>query len=180
MAKPRRRSKRVLLQLFIVIIVIAVLLIAAWFILGQNMLAQRQKATAPEQLGDLQLIGSYERFGAPVQISELLGDDIEIVRAYTAVYIGGNKRVIIWIGTAESSEAAAELVERMSQGVEKGGSGFETLQQLNIAGCKVVMVNGTSGEHFFYESSKQSKRIVWVTIEASDTLSILEQAVKSF
>ncbi len=173
---PKKRRRLVLLQLFIV----AVLLAVVWFSFGQNVLNPRKQLGVPERLGDMQLVGSVEGSEALAQIGKLHGTDIELVNAYTAVYVHSNKRVIIWVGRAESRDAAAGLTKRMIESIEKGGSGFNNLQRLTIAGHEVFRVDGPGGEHFFYTSREQRERVVWLNVEATDALPILEQVVKNF
>ncbi len=173
---PKKRRSLVLLQIFIV----AVLLAAVWFSFGQNVLVPQKQTGVPEQLGDLQLVGSVEGSEALAQIRKLHGTDIELVSAYIVEYVHGNERASVWIGRAESRDAAAELTRRMVGGIEKGGSGFSHLQRLSITGHEAFRVDGPGGEHFFYISREQPERVVWVTIEAADALPILEQVVKTF
>lgn len=175
-SKRKKRRRLVLFQLFIVVGVLAVV----WFSFGQNVLAPQKQLGAPEQLGTLELIGTIEGSEALAQIRRLHGTDIELVSAYIAEYVDGNKRVTVWVGRTESSQAGAELTKRMFQAIERGGSGFGNLQQLEIADHKVFRVDGPGGEHFFYNSRELREEVVWLTIEAADTLPILEQAVETF
>ncbi len=151
-----------------------------WFSFGQNVLAPQKQTGVPEQLGTLELIGSVEGSEALAQIGRLHGTDIKLVSAYIAEYAHGNERVTVWVGKAESSNAGAELIKRMLQAIEKGGSGFTNLQRLTIAGHEVFRVDGPGGEHFFYNSREQQDRVVWLTVEVADALPILEQALKNF
>ncbi len=170
-----------LFQLFLVV----GLLVAVWFSFGQNVLAPQKQLGVPEQLGDLHLVSSVEGSEALAQIKELHGTDIELLSAYIAEYAHsspyhGNVRVAVWVGITESRGAAAELTRRMIDGIEKGDSGFSNLKRLTIAGHEVFRVDGHGGEHFFYTSSEQQERVIWLTVEAADALPILEQVVKTF
>lgn len=152
-----------------------------WFSFGQNVLSpQKQLGMVPEQLGTLELIGSIEGSEALSRIGKLHGTDIKLVDAYIAEYAHGNERVTVWVGITESSDAATGLTRRMLQGIERGGSGFSNLQRLSIADHEVFRVDGPGGEHFFYISKEQRELVVWLTIEAADTLPILEQALNNF
>ncbi len=181
MSKGKNRRGLVLLQLFIVVGFLA----AVWFSFGQNVLAPQRQMGMPEQLGDLQLVGSVEGSEALAQIRKLHGTDVELASAYIAEYAHsspyhGKVKVTVWVGRAESRDAAAGLTRRMMEGLEKGGSGFSNLQRLTIADHEVFQVDGAGGEHFFYTSREQRERVVWLTIEAADALPILEQVVKAF
>ena len=175
---PRTKKRRglVLLQLFIVAGVLA----AVWFSFGQNVLPPRKQLNVPERLGTLELIGTIEGSEAMTRISRLHGTDIKLASAYIVEYVHGRERGTVWVGKAESRDAAAELTKRMIEGIEKGGSGFGNLQRLTITGYEVFRVDGPGGEYFFYNSREQRERVVWLTIEAADALPILEQALKNF
>lgn len=179
---PRTKKRRglILLQLFIV----TALLAAVWFSFGQNVLAPQKQEGVPRQWGDLQLVDSVEGSQAIAQINKLHGTGIELVSAYIAEYAHSspyhNVRVTVWVGSAESGDAAAELIGKMIEGIERGGSGFSNLERLSIADHEVFRVDGPGGEHFFYLSGERGETVVWLSIEAADTLPILEQAVKTF
>lgn len=134
----------------------------------------------PERLGTLQLIGVTEGSEAMAQVNRLHGTNIKLVSAYIAEYGHGNERVTVWVGRAESRDAATELTGRMVDAIEKGGAGFNNLQRLTIAGHQVFQVDGPGGEHFFYSSREQPERVIWLIVEAVDALPILEQALKNF
>ncbi|MBI4186367.1 MAG: hypothetical protein HY530_02530 [Chloroflexi bacterium] len=172
--KKRRRSA--LWQLLIA----AALLAVIWLSFGQNVLAPARQSKAPEQLGVLELVSTVEGPEAMSQVNRLHGVNINLVDAYIAEYAHGNERASAWVGRAESSHHAAELIQRMFQGIKDGNSTFGSPQQLSISGHDVFQVDGPGGQHFFYNSVKSGENVVWLTIEADDALSIVETALKSF
>ncbi len=175
---PRRKKRRglVLFQLFIVI----GFLVLLWFSFGQNVLAPQKQTGVPEHLGTLELIGTIEDSEAMARIGRLHGTDINLTSAYIAEYVHNNERVTIWVGSAETSDSAAELIMRMAEAIAKGNPGFSNLQRLSVADHEVFQVEGPGGKHFFYQSQKPRERIVWLTMEAINTMLILEQVVKTF
>ncbi|MBI2305053.1 MAG: hypothetical protein HYU86_09970 [Chloroflexi bacterium] len=183
-ARKKRRSG---LSLFQVLLAVGFLSFA-WFSFGQNVLAPPEQLRVPERLGTMELIRKVEGSEAMAQITKLHGVNIELETAYIADYAQGQDRVTAWVGRAESKDAALELLKRMSSGIERGGSGFGNLQRLTVAGQEVFQAQGPDGKHFFYNPQKQSPygsweprdEVVWLTIEASDAMPIVEQAVKAF
>lgn len=175
-SKRKKRRRLVLLRLFIVVGVLAVV----WLSFGQNVLAPQKQTGVPEHLGTLELIGTIEDSEAMARIGRLHGTDINLASAYIAEYVHNNERVIVWVGRAESRDAATELTSKMVDAIEKGSSGFNNLQRLTIADHEVFQVDSPGGEHFFYNSREPRERVVWLTIEAADALPILEQVVKTF
>ncbi len=151
-----------------------------WFSFGQNVLSPQKQSSVPEQLQTLELVRTIEGGEAMGSISRLHGTEINLVSAYVAEYAYGNERVTVWVGEAENSKDRAELTKRMIQAIEKGVPSFSNLQQLTIAGHEVFQVNGPGGEHFFYNSRETEENVVWLTIEAADTLPILKEALKTF
>ena len=180
MSKEKKRPGTILFQLLIVIAFLALI----WFSFGQNVLAPQKQAAVPERLGTLELVSSNEGSEAIGQISKLHGTDITLVEAYIARYARSNEEVTVWVGRAENSDDAAELIKRMADGIASGNSGFSNLKRLSITqgyhNYEVFQVDGPGGKHFFYHSREPRERVVWLSIEASDTMPILEQAIKTF
>jgi hypothetical protein len=133
----------------------------------------------------LRLTGSVDGEEAMGQVNKLHGVDIELVSAYIAHYAGGNEGATVWVGTAENRLAASALLDKMLEGITASGkSGFSNLRKLNLAQAyttaEIYQVDGPGGEHFFYLSGKTAERVVWLTVEASDSLSIIEQAIETY
>jgi hypothetical protein len=175
-SKREKRRGMLIFQLFFVSGFLALM----WFGFGQNVLAPRERLDAPERLGSLGLVGGTEGPEALAQIGRLHGTDINLVDAFIAEYAHTDERLTVWVGRAESGDAAADLTKKMIEGIERGGSGFGSLQRLTIAGYEVFQVDGPGGRHFFYNSREPRERVVWLTIEAGDAMPLLEQAVKTF
>jgi hypothetical protein len=173
----RKRWPRVMV---IQMSIVAGFLALVWFSFGQNVLDPQAQLVVPQQLGTLELIGSVEGSQALEQVTRLHGTDIDLQNAYIAEYARGNERATVWVGTAGSEEAAAELTRRMVEGIKKGGSGFSNLQRLAFGGLDVYRVKGPGGEHFFYVSRKLRKNVVWLTVDAVDATSLVERAVNIY
>ncbi len=179
-AKRRRHSSGVF-YLFIAI----GLVVAIGLSFGLNVLVPRMQRDAPEQLGNLELIGTVRSAEAMAQINRLHGLDINLVDAFVATYTHkspyhGNSQATIWVGRAKNTEAASRLTQRMVDSINEGGSAFNNLQRLTVADLEVFQIDGSGGRHFFYNSQKQREAVVWLTIEADDPLPILKETVKIF
>lgn len=155
-----------------------------WFSFGQNVLAPRAQSGVPKQWGEMVLASSTGGSEALTQINKLHGTNIELVSAYIAEYAHSspyhNVRATVWVGKAENPAAAAELVKRMQEAIGKGGTPFTNLQRLTLGGNEVFQVSGSGGEHFFYNSNKTEGQVVWLTIQAPDAISIMEEAMDTF
>ena len=175
---PRRKKRRRLLLVQLLIVIGFMILL--WFSFGQNVLSPEKQEGVPEQLGRLELVSSIVGSDALSQINSLHGTNINLVTAYIASYARSNERVTIWVGYAETSDSASELITIMIDGIADGNPVFSNLQQLTVAGHEVFQIEGVGGEHFFYQSEKPRESVVWLSIEAADSMPILEQAVKIF
>ena len=83
----------------------------------------------------------------------------------------------MWVGKTVGNDAAGELMSMMVSGIARGGSGFGNLQEIMVGEQAVLKVDGPGGQHFFYQ---QSSKVVWLTIESDDVMSILKLAIKVF
>jgi len=152
---------------------------------GLNVLQPRTQHEAPERLGDLELVDAVTGAEAIVQVNKLHGLDIKLTGALIAEYAHispyhGDSRATVWVGRAENAAAADGLTRRMVESIGKGGAPFSNPRRITLGGYEVFQVDGPGGSHFFYHSGKQSEAVIWLSIEASEPLPVLEQAVRTF
>lgn len=181
MSKSASRRRMLLLQ---VVIVVAFLALAA-LSFGRDVLSPSKQGGMPERIGNLELVSTVAGAQALAQIDRLHGTDIKLVTAYIAEYVYDRyerQHATVWVGVAESGEAAAQLLSRMIEGIARGDSGFANLKKVAVAGQDIFQVDGPEGKHFFYQPREGAERVIWVSIEAADASirPILEQAVKVF
>jgi hypothetical protein len=176
MAKKKKRPGLYIFQILVVIGILTLL----WSSFGQSVLEPQQQALVPARLGDLELTSAVEGASALTQVSQLHGTDITLTAAYIAEYASDNERVTVWMGQAETESDAAGLNAMMLVAIANGNSPFSNPSPLSVAGHEVFQVDSASGRHFFYQSREDAKSVIWLEIEAFDTLSMLEQAVTIF
>ncbi|MFC2020989.1 hypothetical protein ACFLU1_04260 [Chloroflexota bacterium] len=135
----------------------------------------------------MKLANFAEGSQALAMINKLHSVGIELESVYIAdysndfnPYSNNNGQVTVWVGTAASSNAAAELLEGMVAGIADGNQGFSNLQKLTVFGYDFYQVDGIGSKHFFYQSRKSGEKVVWLTVHAANELSILEQAIDIF
>ncbi|MDP2743594.1 MAG: hypothetical protein Q8P00_00820 [Dehalococcoidia bacterium] len=167
-----------------VVIVVAFLALAA-FSFGRDVLSPSKQGGMPERIGNLELVSTVAGAQALAQIDRLHGTDIKLVTAFIAEYVYDRyerQHATVWVGVAESDQAAAQLLTRMLDGITRGGSGFGNLQKVTVGGQEISQVDGPDGKHFFYQPREGADRVIWLSIEAADASvrPILEQAVKVF
>ncbi|MDP2659848.1 MAG: hypothetical protein Q8R28_03875, partial [Dehalococcoidia bacterium] len=168
-------------QTLVQLLVAVSLLALVWLSFGQNVLSPPEPVGAPEQFGGLRLTSSTTGPEALSRVNRLHGTEINLVSAYVAEYaLSYQQGVTAWVGQAASPHAAAELLELMVAGISRGSTGFSGLQSLSVSGQTVFQVSGPGGEHYFYLAPEPGSRVIWLTITADDSRSILEQAVKTF
>ncbi len=173
-----RKRRLVLFQ----VVMFAALLGLVWYGFGQYVLAPAKSSGIPQYLGSLKIASHVEGTEAQTQINRLHGTGISLQSAFIADYKGeyGGVHVQVWAGSAGSEAAATDLINRMVNGINRGGTGFTNLRQVKVAGHEVWQVDGKGGQFFFYISLEPGDRVVWLTIEGSDSASLLESAVRVF
>ena len=166
-------------------LIAAGLVIAVVLSFGGNILVPRLQKEAPERLGDLELIGAFTGAEAITRVNQLHGLDVSLSGALIAAYTHsspyhGNSRATVWVGRVASAEVAAGLTQRMAQSIAEGSSPFNNLRTITVGGLAVFQVDGPGGKHYFYRSKKEPESVVWLNIEASDPIPVLEEATKTF
>lgn len=178
--KKKKRSATFLFQLGLVIVVLALI----WFSFGQNVLSPENQDGIPQRLGELELVSSVSGEQAIQQLGQLHGTGIELVDAYIAGYSRDGKEATIWIGETATSDNAVELLDRMVKGIADGNSTFGNLRRITVTqnyhSHEVFQVDGAGGRHFFFISRELGTRLVWLTVQADDAMSILEETINTF
>ncbi len=163
-------------------VMLIALLGLVWSGFSRYVLAPQQSSTVPQYLGTLKLVSHEEGPEALADINRLHGTEISLKDAFIADYAApyGGKHMMVWVGEAGSRAAAEDLIDRMVKGISKGGSGFTNPRQVQVAGQEIWRADGPNGNFFFYISKEPADRVVWLTIEAEDSSSLLESALKVF
>lgn len=163
------------------------LLAAVWFSFQKNVLAPVSRPGVPGILAGMKLRSVTEGEEAMARVNQLHGTGIELSDAFIAeysydfnAYQTNNDHVTVWVGEAESGEAAKQLTERMIRGIEKGTSVFGKPELITTAGQEVYQVRGPGGEHFFYISKKNAKQVIWAIISSSNPSTFLNAIVAGF
>ncbi|MEE8174085.1 MAG: hypothetical protein V3T71_02055, partial [Dehalococcoidia bacterium] len=99
-----------------------------------------------------------------------------MVDGYIAQYRADGDSAMVWVGQAESSSAAKELLERMTERIADGNESFRNLEEMVIGGKEVYSVLGGGERHYYYRSSD---RVIWLSIGASEPLALAEEAVET-
>lgn len=177
--KIRREKRR--LPLFQVIIFVAVLGLVAYGF-GRYVLAPPESSTAPQYVGLLKLTSLVEGTEALSQINKLHGTSISLENAFIAEYQPpyAGEHLMVWVGEAGSEAAAEALINRMVEGIKRGGAGYSNPRQVQVAGHDIWQTDGTGGNFYFYKSPAHGNRVVWLTIEGKGGAALLELAVKTF
>ncbi|MFH0941981.1 MAG: hypothetical protein V1823_03030 [Chloroflexota bacterium] len=178
--KEIRAGKR-RLRLFQVVIFVAVLGLVGYGF-GKYVLAPPESSAVPQYVGSLKLTSLVEGTEARSQINRLHGTSISLENAFIAEYEPpyGGEHLMVWVGEAGSEAAAVDLINRMVEGINRGGAGFSNPRQVPVAGHDVWQADGAGGNFFFYKSLEPGDRVVWLTIKASNSAALLERAVREF
>ncbi|MBI2916965.1 MAG: hypothetical protein HYY01_03140 [Chloroflexi bacterium] len=170
--RPRPRRRGVL-----VLVVVLVLAFLAMFVYAFQSTVLVRRAGIPEKVGELELVSKVEGEAAIAQVGRLHGTDIALKDAYIAKYAHSGLQLTAWVGKAEDTTAAAELLRRMVEGINRGGSPFSNLRQQRIEDQGVYQVDGPGGRHYFYASDN---KVIWLTLEGTGYQTLLPIAVSAF
>lgn len=179
-------KKKPLFPLLFQLILVAGFLGLATFSFGQNVLSWQKPADVPASLGKMEMVSNFKGSEALAQVNKLHGADIRLAEAsilqyaHKDPYHNENEKVTVWIGKAETAAAASELLERMTSGILKGGSGFRNLQKLSVGGQEILKVDGPGGNHYFYIPKSSQDKVIWLAIQNAKDNAVLEMAVKAF
>ena len=131
-------------------------------------------------LGTLQLVGKVQGEEALREIDQLHGLGVEMEDAYVVRYVRGSEKGTVWVGITSGSAAAADLTERMRAAIEDGSDAFGDVREVTVAGQDVFSVKGPGGDHFFYQSQRSTREVVWIQTNAADVLAFVRDAVKEY
>ncbi|MBI2832461.1 MAG: hypothetical protein HYX79_09410 [Chloroflexi bacterium] len=174
--KPRRRRR---LMLSIQLLLVAGFVLGLWFSFKGEVLDQRP---APARLGDLKLVHEVKGDEALSEVNKLHGTEIKLVSAAIEHYANDNEssRAIVYVGTAGNTGAAQQLTAMMTDAIKKGRTPFSNVRRAALPEHEVFQVDGPGGMHFYYSSMQVPGSVVWITVEAKNALSILEEAMDTF
>jgi hypothetical protein len=182
--KKTRKGKAAALQLGIVGVI--VILIGISFLV--KVLAPPTPSGVPGVLADMKLGSFVGGTQALAQVNQLHGTSIDLADAYVAVYShdfnpyhSDRARVTAWVGTAKTGDAASALLGRMVAGMSNNNTPFTKPQLVRVGSYSIYQASGLNGEHFFYQSPNDGKKVVWLTVEeAGNTMFLVEQALDEF
>ncbi len=175
-SKKKNRRGPAVVQIVVAVAIVAIVVTS----FGLNLAGPGEQSGIPQSLGSLELIGTVEGPEATSRVDGLHGIGMELSDAYIVEYVRGKERGTVWVGETATSAAAAELVDRMVRAIEGGGSGFGNVRGVPTAGEGVFQLDGPGGDHFFYQSRRTGREVIWLTVSAADPLSILEAALDDF
>lgn len=106
----------------------------------------------------------------------LHGKEISLIDGYVAHYQADGQRVIVWLGQAESLEAADELLDRMTEKIGDGNAYFRNLEEILVDGTIVYSTIGGGEDHYYYRSAD---KVIWLSVSSSEPLELLRSAIRT-
>ncbi|MBI2830394.1 MAG: hypothetical protein HYX81_04455 [Chloroflexi bacterium] len=154
-----------------------------------NVLGAQRHPGVPEKLLEMKVGNYVSGKQALNQVSQLHGTNIDLSDAIIADYSHdfnpyhkNDEKVSVWIGKTKTAAEAADLINRMYQGIQagKGNTPFSNARRQTVEGHEIFQVDGAGGKHYFYAVDTPEPRIVWLTINSDNAAGILKEAFKSF
>lgn len=134
-----------------------------------------QTLVVPHKLGGLEILGAATQGPeALTQMTRLHGKDVGLKDGYVSHYRSGAREAVLYVGQAQSADAAVELTERMRALIAPGGTPFQQLSQRTVEGRTVYRVTGMGAEHYFFSTGDKS---VWLSVAGGGGDDILRAAI---
>jgi len=133
----------------------------------------------PKSLADLVLKDFYGGERAQKEIERLHGGKVTVKSGYVGYYSDSRHSATFWISEAQGEEATV-LLERMKDGIAKGGTPFSAPQKASIPGLEAITVYFTTGMgqvHYFWV---KKNLVIWVALEGFSSeaqLEFIKQAI---
>jgi hypothetical protein len=140
--------------------------------------AQLNKDGIPTQIGTLTLKNSLLGKDTLSEFESMHGSSFDLKTGYRADYGDGTAKATLWVGQAQSADAAKTLAKEMADKIGSGNGMFSNLQTLDITGRTIYEVEGLGQLHFFYAAND---KIVWLASDpnhAPDALHSIWGAIK--
>lgn len=161
-------------------IIIVQLLLAVGLFLGVwlslRAATDAPSSTVPEQLGGLPLASQVTGPEAVSGMWQMHGGDVGVIDGYIARYGAEGNGATVWLGQAENSSAAEELLQRMTDGIADGNPDFRNLEETVVDGRVVYSVLGGGERHYYYSTTD---KVIWLAVDTSQPLDLVKEALRT-
>lgn len=168
-----------------------VLLVAVLFLLLVSAglwaaLAGRQSLSAratpiesgiPPELGGMPLVDALAGDEGLHQVNRMHGQEIDLVRGFSAQYASSGFRATLWVGWAEDDVAAQKLTDRMTARIGPSHPVFQDLQALTVAGRMVYAMTGQGQQHYYFRSGAAA---VWLAADGAIAQATLHDVLRRY
>ncbi len=141
--------------------------------------AQLNKDGIPTKIGTLTLNGSQTGTDVMAEFEQMHGKSFDLKSGFRGDYVDGTSKATLWVGQAQSADAATQLTKDMADKIGSSTNGmFSNMSSLNISGRDIYEAQGLGQEHFFYAVAD---KIVWLAADpdhAPDALHSIWGAIK--
>ncbi|MHB8869048.1 MAG: hypothetical protein ACYC6T_09220 [Thermoleophilia bacterium] len=119
----------------------------------------------PRSLAGLSLATSLAGVEAVASVEQLHGKALGsgLDDAWVGEY-GGSGAATVWVSRSASPEEAGDLLERMTDRIEEGGSPFTGLRPIDIEGVRVSRLEGMGQVHYYFLNARD---VYWLAIDSA-------------
>jgi hypothetical protein len=132
---------------------------------------QTRLAEAPAVLAGMYVQDVTTGPAALSSMERLHGTGIGLKDGWIATYQHGG---VLWVGEAESAEAAAELADRMTEGIENGNPMFRHLGTETVGVVTAHKVTDGATLHYYYA---RGDKVFWISAPADSGQEFVEEAI---
>lgn len=125
---------------------------------------------APPGLAGLRLTRTVTGAEAVAEMSRLHGKGVGLKDGYVAHYDGPSGGAVLYVGSAESEGAAAELLGQMEERIGPDNRYFTGLRPLVVEGVRLFFVRSGQESHYFWQAGD---KVVWIGFDRDDPAALV-------
>jgi len=129
----------------------------------------------PERIAGLSITDRMTGVQAAENFVKLHNQEFLITSGVIGFY--GNQQAIIWAAGTPFEFMAASMVNSMRDRIAEGNSPFTPMNEYQIGGRTVYVLEGMGQDHFYFQSKNL---IVWLAADPSIADEALEQTLEAY
>ena len=105
------------------------------------------------------------------EMSRLHGKGVGLKDGYVAHYDGPSGGAVLYVGSAESEKAAADLLGQMEERIGPNNRYFTGLRSVVVEGVRLFSVRSGQESHYFWQVGD---KVVWLGFDRDDPAALAE------
>lgn len=140
-----------------------------------NLVNQPVALPLPEQIAGLSLTDRMTGARAAENFAKLHNQKFPLISRAVGFY--GDRQATIWAAGAPFEFMAAGMVNSMRDKISEGNSPFTPMDEFNIDGRTIYVLEGMGQTHFYFQSNNL---IIWLAADPSIADEAIEQILEAY